>query len=484
MKVVSRSLSFSFRGAAGVALVLVVAACASSPSATPAPSASAPSPSASSPAAGPVPLVIDNDMSFDDVMAIAFLTTQPDVELLAITVSGTGIAHCGPGARNARNLLNELQAPPIPTACGSEEPIAGGKVFPDEWRLGADALFGIGVDGIPGTPKGNAVDLLTETIAGSERPVTILATGPLTNIATALSADPGLAQRIERIVIMGGAVEVDGNASTDGSPAPAEWNFAADPAAAAAVLESGISILLVPLDATNDVMITRSFADRLHAGAAAGPANLVDELLLRRPLAIDLDYFWDVLAAMTLVQPAVVTTEDARIAVVTDGADAGRTIRAADGSPMQVATSADQDAFEASFLDGLRSGGPRRTAFEILDTIEVRFDGTTCAAEVPPALAAGLYTVAFTNDSQLEALAVAAGLIEGSTYEELDAWIRDNPGSIDQPPMVSVLGFLYLEPATAGSALAELTPGDAFITCLVVNTGQEAIVGGPRFRVE
>jgi pyrimidine-specific ribonucleoside hydrolase len=462
-----------------------VAACGGgAPSASPVPSASATSPSASLPPAGRLPLILDSDMSFDDVMAMAFLTTQPDVELLAVTVSGTGIAHCGPGARNARNLLNELQVPLVPTACGPAEPIAGGREFPEDWREFADDLFGLEIAGVPGTPQGSAVELLTETIGASERQVTILATGPLTNIAEALAAEPDLVAQIDRLVIMGGAVDVPGNAPPDGSPAAAEWNLAADPAAASAVLESGIPVLLVPLDATNDVRITRAFAERLHADADAGPANLVDELLLRSPLSIDVDYFWDVLAAVALVEPTVVTTEEARIAIATAGADAGRTTRAADGTPIVLATSADAAAFEASFLDGLRSGGPRRTALELVDTIPVTFDGTVCAAEVRSSPRAGTYQLSFVNDSALEAVAVVGGLVEGSTFADLDAWAQDHPGSIEQPPMVVVHGFVYLVPGGAGTALAELVAGDTFVTCLIASTGQEAIVDGPRFRVD
>ena len=355
------------RQAAGILLALVLAGCGGSSSSAPATSAGEASPSGAAAVptgpvpSGPIPLIIDNDMSFDDVMAIAYLTTQPDVEILAVTVTGTGIAHCGPGARNVRNLLNELQAPAVPTACGSEEPVAGGKVFPEEWRTGADGLWGLKVAGVPGTPKGTAVDLLAEAIGGSDRPVTVLATGPLTNLAQALAADPKLADGIARIVIMGGAVDVDGNATVDGSPAPAEWNFAADPTAAAAVFASGIPITLVPLDATNDVKITRAFADGLHADASAGPANLVDELLLRSP---------HVDRRRLLLGRA-------------GGRDAGRAGRRHDGGgthrrhdrraggrpddPLgrrhghHAGDGRGPAAFETAFLAGLRAGGPRRT---------------------------------------------------------------------------------------------------------------------------
>ena len=487
---VSRSVLPGRRQAAGIIFALVLAGCGGSSSPAPAaspdeasPSGAAAVPTGSVPS-GPIPLIIDNDMSFDDVMAIAYLATQPDVEILAVTVTGTGIAHCGPGARNARSLLNELQAPAVPTACGSEEPVGGGKVFPEEWRTGADELFGLGIAGVPGTPKGTAVDLLTKVIAQSDRPVTVLAIGPLTNLAQALVAEPYLSAGIERIVIMGGAVDVDGNATADGSPAPAEWNFAADPAAAAAVFASGIPILLVPLDATNDVLITRAFADGLHADASAGSANLVDELLLRRPLSIDLDYFWDQLAAVSLIEPAVLTTEDARVAVTTEGPEAGRTVQSDGGTAVTLATAADRDAFEVAFLAGLRAGGPRRTPFEVQGDLPVAFDGTTCVADVAATAPAGAHMLTFANDSQVQAAAVIVRLIEGSTYEDLDAWIRDHPGSIEQPAMVEVPGLVLLEPGAKGSSLAELVPGDAFVACLVALEGQQKAVDGPRFRIE
>jgi hypothetical protein len=328
------------------------------------------------------------------------------------------------------------------------------------------------------------VDLLAEVIGGSDRPVTVLATGPMTNLAQALAADPALADGIARIVIMGGAVDVDGNATVDGSPAPAEWNFAADPVAAAAVFASGIPIALVPLDATNDVKITRAFADGLHADASAGPANLVDELLMRNSLSIDVDYFWDALAAVLLIEPAVVTTEEARIAVTTEGPEAGRTIRSDGGTAMTLATAADTADFEAAFLAGLRAGGPRRTPFEVKGDLTVTFDGTTCASDVSATVPAAAYTISYANDSKAESVAVVVRLIEGSTYEDLDAWMEDHPGTIEQPPMVEVPGLVFLEPATKGSGLAELVPGDAFVACLVAQEGQQEIISGPRFRIE
>jgi hypothetical protein len=106
---VSCSVIQGRRQAAGILLALVLAGCGGSSSApATSPGEASPSGAAAVPTApvpsGPIPLIIDNDMSFDDVMAIAYLATQPAVEILAVTVTGTGIAHCGPGARNARRV--------------------------------------------------------------------------------------------------------------------------------------------------------------------------------------------------------------------------------------------------------------------------------------------------------------------------------------------------------------------------------------------
>jgi len=218
--------------------------------------------------------------------------------------------------------------------------------------------------------------------------------------------------------------------------------------------------------------------------ASAGPANLVDDLLLRNSSSVGVYYFWDVLAATTLVDPAVVTTEEAHVDVTTDGSEAGRTTRADDGALVSLATAADAPAFEAEFLEALRAGGPRQSSFEVTGELKIAFDGTTCSADAPEMLAAGTYQLPFANRSDVPAVAVVGGLVEGSTYDDLDAYLRDHPGSIDQPPMIVVHGFVYLEPGQAGTGLAELAPGDGFVVCLVTATGQERVVDGPRFAIK
>ena len=115
--------------------LLLVGACAADPAAPTARSTDSP--------ADRLPLLIDTDVAPDDLVAIAFLVASPEVEIEAITVSGTGEAHCGPGVDVVLRLLERLDAPSIDVACGRETPMAGDHAFPDAWRAGVDAGSGL-----------------------------------------------------------------------------------------------------------------------------------------------------------------------------------------------------------------------------------------------------------------------------------------------------------------------------------------------------
>jgi len=93
------------------------------------------------PPGGPRPLIIDTDMAMDDWLAILYLLQRKDYDVVAITVVGTGEAHCAPGVRNARGLLALAGYKQIPVACGRETPFDGGHAFPDEWRTGVDTCL-------------------------------------------------------------------------------------------------------------------------------------------------------------------------------------------------------------------------------------------------------------------------------------------------------------------------------------------------------
>ena len=90
------------------------------------------------------PVIIDTDMAGDDWMAILYLLQRTDIAVKAITVAGTGEAHCGPGVEHALGLAALAGKPgSIPAACGRETPLVGSQVFPDAWRKSVDSLNGL-----------------------------------------------------------------------------------------------------------------------------------------------------------------------------------------------------------------------------------------------------------------------------------------------------------------------------------------------------
>src|SRR4026207_1394728 len=91
----------------------------------------------------PKRVILDVDMAHDDMFAALFLLSHPNVDVKAITVSGTGEAHCAPGVANALGLVKLSGHADIPVTCGMEAPWMGNHVFPAEWRLAADDAYGV-----------------------------------------------------------------------------------------------------------------------------------------------------------------------------------------------------------------------------------------------------------------------------------------------------------------------------------------------------
>jgi len=274
--------------ASGVVLLIValVGAC-QTPSATsnetptgtsPASTANASRSSEAIPSAAPVRLLVDTDGAPDDLVAISFLVAAPNVSIAAITVSGTGEVHCPRGVDVILGLLERLDAPQIPVACGDDRPIALDHAFPDLFRSNADAAAGLDLPPTSRTRAGaDAADLIASISLAGDGRIRILTLGPLTNLAQALR-ERSLSEGIEAIYVMGGAVDVPGNiAGSPGGPqdnTTAEWNVYVDPAAMAAVLDAGMTVRLVSLDGTNQVPVTSSFAQRVTS-AGGGPALAV-----------------------------------------------------------------------------------------------------------------------------------------------------------------------------------------------------------------
>ncbi len=327
-------------------------------------------------------VVVDTDMGIDDVRALIFLLESGEVDIRAVTVAGTGIAQCPEAAISAAALLRTFDRADIPVACGLEVPLEGYNTAPTTWRHEATLLAGMDLDrsGLADT-IGEADVLLRETLSENDGLI-ILALGPLTNIAPVLS-DRDLADAVSEVRLMGGAVEVGGNVVSF-TNFTAEFNIWIDPTAARQVLESGVPVSIIPLDATNSVPISPATMDVL-ATSTTRASELLRGFYDANPLQGGV-FHWDDLAAATLVDPTLVEFEEMPIAITTDqqSDELGRTTRVASGEGIvaRVAMSADRDRFERLFFQTV-TGSEATTRDAWIPDATVTFDGARCAYDGP-----------------------------------------------------------------------------------------------------
>lgn len=390
-----------------------------------------------------MPLIVDTDMGADDIMAILYILRDPAIDVQAIAVSGTGLAHGNNGAQNLVGLLDAMGRPDIPVAVGRSTPMAGDRAFPADWRTGTDGAYGLRFEPVPMTPV-SAVDLISSTITSSDTPVTILTLGPLTNLGEALTADPALAAGIALVHVSGGAIDVPGNVAAEGGDSAAtaaEWNLWIDPKADDVVFRAGIPITLVPLDATTKLPLTTAFTERLAGDTDAAGADIVHEVLSRSPSVVIGTYFWDQLTAVLLSDPASATFEAATVRVETEGPNAGSTVRDPNGVRVRSAVEPDAARFETRFLEGLRRGGPRPEPFTIAGSIPARFDGATCGGGPPTAIAPGTYTIEAEFTADGESAVVLVRLHPGATWDDLVRYAADASHEVlAQPDFIDVVG--------------------------------------------
>ncbi len=307
-------------------------------------------------------VIADLDMAHEDMIALTVLLQTPGITVDAITISGTGEVHCEAGIDHALQILDLHDAPDIPVACGRETPLSGSHEFPAEWRANADNLYGLSLPETSRAPSTmTAPDLIAQVVTDSAQPVTLVAVGPLTNFADTLQNDPSLAGNIEALYTMGGAVDAPGNVDqTDAGidPPISEWNYYIDPLAVQIVLESGIPITMVPLDATKDVPITTEIVNCTGKNRETPEADFTYQLLdaTRELISFGGFEFWDTATASVLGDASLATFETRTLVVDIEGDEAGRTREDASGVEVRVAVGIDRARFEARLVNVLMLG--------------------------------------------------------------------------------------------------------------------------------
>ncbi|HET8755148.1 MAG TPA: nucleoside hydrolase [Solirubrobacteraceae bacterium] len=387
---------------------------------------------------GRTPVVVDTDMSTDDILALLYLAQRDDVDIRAVTVSGTGVARCPQGAANALALLAQAGRGDVPVACGRADPLAGFNAFPAQWRDAADAFYGLRLPPARRTVEPGGAEVLLRSVLGdATATVTVLSLAPMTNTAAVLRADPAVRSRIGAIYAMAGAVGVPGNIGPGHEDV--EYNVWVDPTAARIVLAAGVPVTLVPLDATNDVPITPAFATALRRHHDATPAAATAWSLLRRNafLFAGGQYFWDPLAATAVTQPGLLRFEDRRLAVATTaGAEYGRVVAARSARRVRVAVGARRAGFENHLLTTLL-GGRRATIARERPTVTLSFDGRRCTYRGPRRLPPGRFTIDTVDRGGAGYRLVAVRLYERRTIADLRAAVTDADGRLEPSTWVS-----------------------------------------------
>jgi len=257
-----------------------------------------------------IPIILDCDPGHDDAIALLLALASPEVELLGVTTVH-GNQTLEKTTTNALRVLDLVGRGDVSVAPGADRPLVR------ELTVASHVHGESGLDG-PSLPPAartalgeHAVDFMERTIAASARPVTLVPTGPLTNIALLLERTGGA--NVERIVLMGGAI-AEGNMT----PA-AEFNIWADPEAAQAVFSAGMAKTMIGLDVTHKAVTTPALQERLVATGPVGTfvADLVEFFAVyhREIYGWDGAPIHDAVAVAHVICPGLVTTVECNVEV-------------------------------------------------------------------------------------------------------------------------------------------------------------------------
>ncbi|MFQ1876801.1 pyrimidine-specific ribonucleoside hydrolase RihA [Aeromonas veronii] len=205
-----------------------------------------------------LPVILDCDPGHDDAIALILALASPELKVLAVTTSA-GNQTPDKTLNNALRILTLLGRNDIPVAAGAPKPLARELIIADNVH-GESGLDGPKLPEPAFAPQAmTGLELMAKCLRESPQPVTLVPTGPLTNIALLLAAHPELKGKIARIVLMGGAA-----GAGNWTPA-AEFNIYVDPEAADMVFKSGIPITMCGLDVTHEAQVMDEDIERVRA---------------------------------------------------------------------------------------------------------------------------------------------------------------------------------------------------------------------------
>lgn len=296
-----------------------------------------------------IPMIIDVDTGIDDALALALAVRTPALDVLAVTTL-SGNIDCNLATRNSLDVLDHLGAGQVPVHRGATRPLSQAPVFAAD--IHGDN--GLGGATLPTSARGVGPDrgpaaIIRHALA---RPgeITLVCTGPLTNLAIALNVMPEVGRLLKRLVIMGGAFRERGNVR-----AWAEFNIWADPEAAAQVFAAELPpTTVIGLDVTHQTVLTRPHWEAI--GALGRPEAQLVAAITRRTYVDrgrDVFYLHDPLALGAAIDPTLVGCERGGVTVDLDGAERARTRFTPGAGEIEVAFTVDAPRFLAMFEGAL-----------------------------------------------------------------------------------------------------------------------------------
>ncbi|PID45992.1 MAG: nucleoside hydrolase [Proteobacteria bacterium] len=273
----------------------------------------------------PKKIIIDTDPGIDDAMAIFFAITSPELELLGLTTT-FGNVSVDTATANALRLV-EMSGQDIPVAQGAAQPWVQSLTDYPDFIHGHDGLGNVNLP----PPAGTAIELsaaqfIVKTVLENPHEVTLIAIGPLVNLALALTLEPRIAQLVEKVVIMGGTILEPGNVSP-----VAEANIYCDPHAADKVFRADWHVNMVGLDVTHKILMTDSLQERIRdqnpmCGQFLYKAGMFYADFYRKHRGADGCYVHDASAVAYTINPDLFAVIEGPVRVATEGIARGQTI--------------------------------------------------------------------------------------------------------------------------------------------------------------
>ena len=294
-------------------------------------------------------VIIDTDPGTDDAIALIAALNSPELDVAALTTV-TGNTSLRDATRNALGLLTSLRRSDISVYIGADTPLTGQFSLAENYH-GPGGMT-IELPESEELPSAVPADqYISSAAANFDEVVTIIALGPLTNVAVVIQRWPEITHRIKEIFVMGGAVEVGGNVTPY-----AEFNIYDDPRAANVVFDSGIPITLVGLDVCERVAFGLADTD-WKSGTSKGErlaARIIEGWFEIHPER-DGYVLCDPLTVAAAIAPDLLTYRQARITVDEEGEQKGRTRADYDSGAVKVAVDVDVERARQLILDRLKT---------------------------------------------------------------------------------------------------------------------------------